>query len=607
MTEAFSSEQQRYLEGFTSGLLIARRQHESSSLPAPGGGSNGTESAEGNPDGPARAAQARLLASGGRLTAEEQAKRERHPLDRWNELVQRARAGRFPAGIEVFLTKYYGLFHVAPAEDAFMCRLRLPNGLLTASQVEGIARLTEEYALGHADITTRANLQIRGIGASAGVDVVMRLQELGIITRGAGADNVRNVTGSATAGIDPEELIDTRPYARAMHQAVLNSRALYNLPRKFNIAFEGGGAIATLEETNDIAFTAVRVPEEPALPDGIGFRIAFGGITGHGDLATQSPCVCAPDQAIEVATAALEVFIAEGDRGDRKRARLKYLLDRWGHERFIAAVEERLGRPLLRLAFPPAGPVAAAARLRAAHVGVHRQRQPGLCWVGILPPGGRLWADQLREIAALARRYAGDAHGEADIRLTVWQSLLIANVPEAATADLCAALAACGLPTQAGPVRAGMVACTGSRGCRFAAADTKGMAARIIEQVEARALPLDTPVNIHVTGCHHSCAQHYIGDIGLIACRIVDAATDEDGPGFDVVLGGGHGGDARIGAVWRRQVPEVEIPELVADLLTGYLQARSGPGEDFRHCILRVSGDDLLQAAARRRSEEPVA
>ncbi len=614
MSEAFTSEQQRYIEGFTSGLTIAqwrRGLHAggvvSTLLSAGGSPASAAPAEEGNPDALARAAQARTLVNGRQLTPEEHAKRERHPLDRWDELTQRAQAGRFPTGIDVFLSKYHGLFHVAPAENAFMCRLRLPNGLLTASQLDGIAAIAEDCAEGHADITTRANLQIRGIGAREGVEVVTRLQEIGIITRGSGADNARNVTGSATAGIDPAELIDTRPYARAMHHAILNSRALYNLPRKFNIAFDGGGTIATLEETNDIAFTAVAILGEPSLPDGIGFRIAFGGITGHGDLATPTACVCAPQEAVAVATAALEIFIAEGDRGDRKRARLKYLLDRWGHDRFLAAIEERLGRRLLR---PPAAAIAACqgtGHTRLAHVGVHRQRQPGLCWVGILPPGGRLRSDQLRAVAELARAHAGGPRGEGDIRLTVWQSLLIANVPEGETASLCAALESLGLPTRAGPVRAGMVACTGSRGCRFAAADTKGMAARIIDYTEAHGLRLDSPVNIHVTGCHHSCAQHYIGDIGLIACRVIDPETDEDLPGFDVVLGGGHGRAARIGSVWRRQIPEAELPALITQLLVGYLKARNGPDDSFRDCVLRLGGDALLAAATVAQVEEVMA
>jgi len=597
MAEAFSDDQRHYIEGFTSGLAITRWRQRLEHGGAPPPAAPAPEDPASHPDAMARTSQARLLATGGRLTAEEQAKRERHPLDRWAELTERARAGRLPSGVDTFVTKYFGLFNVAPAEDAFMCRLRLPNGLLTAHQLEGIAAIAQDCAAGHADITTRANLQLRGIPATLGPEVVMRLQELGILTRGSGADNVRNITGSATAGIDPGEILDTRPFARAIHHAILSTRALYNLPRKFNIAFDGGGSIGTLEETNDIAFSAVRVTDEPGLPDGIGFAIAFGGITGHGDFARATACVCAPEDAVAVAVAAIEVFSEAGDRSDRKRARLKYLLDAWGHERFLAALEERLGRPLPR---PDPARVQGPARSdggRIAHVGVHPQRQPGLAWVGVLPPGGRLQAAQLRGLAAAARRHAADERGQTDVRLTVWQSLIIANVPLSACATLCAELDALGLPTQAGPVRAGMVACTGSRGCRFAAADTKATAADIIDHVEALGIPLDVPINVHVTGCHHSCAQHFIGDIGLIACRILDPLTDEDTPGFDIVIGGGHGVGARIGEAMRSRVPVADIPAVVARLIEGYLAHRAGPDEDFSACARRVGGDALYNRA----------
>ncbi len=153
-----------------------------------------------------------------------------------------ARDDQYPKGVDVFRWKFHGLFYVAPAQDSFMCRLRIPNGILNAWQFRGIADLAERYGGGYAHITTRANLQIREIEAAHGVAVLEELSALGLTGRGAGADNIRNVTGSPTAGIDPGELLDTRPYAREWHYHILNDRSLYGLPRKFNVAFDGGGA-----------------------------------------------------------------------------------------------------------------------------------------------------------------------------------------------------------------------------------------------------------------------------------------------------------------------------------------------------------------------------
>ncbi|HYY16491.1 MAG TPA: NirA family protein, partial [Gammaproteobacteria bacterium] len=253
--QGFSDVQKRYLEGFTSGLQIAQRMR---GLPAPAASAQPLStgpSGETAPAGPEVIhfeAQNRFTAEGKKLVAEEKAKRERHPLDRWDELLKRAEAGEFPKGTDIFCTKFFGLFYVAPAQDSYMCRLRLPNGILNTYQLRGIADLAERYAGSYSHVTTRANLQIREIKAQDGPSVLMGLYEFGIINRGAGADNIRNITGSPTAGIDSQELIDTRPLARELHYYILNHREFYGLPRKFNIAFDGGGTIGVLEDTNDI-------------------------------------------------------------------------------------------------------------------------------------------------------------------------------------------------------------------------------------------------------------------------------------------------------------------------------------------------------------------
>ena len=228
--EGFSAEQQEYLEGFISGVSARR-------------------GALGQPDSP--------IAAGGKLVPEEAAKRKGHPLDRWDAIAALATEDKFPRGTDVFLTNYHGLFYVAPAQGSFMCRLRITAGLLSATQLVGVAAIAEELGGGYADITTRAKLQIREIPARHAPELLMGLADLGVTSRGAGADNVRNITASPTAGTDPQELIDTRPHARALHRFILDHRELYGLPRKFNIAYDGGGRVQVLEDTNEIAFTAV--------------------------------------------------------------------------------------------------------------------------------------------------------------------------------------------------------------------------------------------------------------------------------------------------------------------------------------------------------------
>ena len=251
MTE-FDDQQKQWLQGFVSGLEARKAADKLANRSA-------AAAAPSNLDALQTAAQDRALAAGGKLVAEETAKRQRHPLDRMDEVSGRAKAGQFPKGMDVFLTKYQGLFYVAPAQDSFMCRLRIPNGILSAWQFRGLADAADSFGGGYADVTTRANLQIREIGAAHAVDLLNAVQALGLTARGSGADNIRNITGSPTAGIDPQELIDTRPLCSAMHHYILNHREMYGLPRKFNIAFDGGGRVPTLEDTNDIGFVACQV------------------------------------------------------------------------------------------------------------------------------------------------------------------------------------------------------------------------------------------------------------------------------------------------------------------------------------------------------------
>ena len=543
MTDQFSSEQQEYLKGFMSGVEARR-----GALSPHGAAMAG--SVPPDPTDLQRVAQDRTIADGGKLTPEEEAKRVRHPLDRTDEIARLAAENRFPKGTDVLLTKFHGLFYVAPAQDSFMCRLRMPGGILTAVQFAGVADLADECGGGFVDITTRANLQVREIPAGAAPGVLHRLADLGLTSRGSGADNVRNVTGSPTAGIDPQELIDTLPQARAIHYHILDHRELFGLPRKFNIAFDGGGRVPVLEDTNDIAFHAVQ------LPDGVFYALALGGITGHRDFARPSDVVVAPADTTAVCDAILRVFIEHGDRTSRKTSRLKYLLDRWGHDRFLAEVEAKLGRPLRRETNFPPRPV----QEKHGHIGVHHQSQPGLHYVGVTCAVGRLTSDQARGVARLASRY-----GSGTVRLTVWQNLLISDVPEDDMPAVLDGLAALGLGWDASLIRGGLVACTGNAGCKFAASDTKRHAAELADFLDAR-ITVATPINIHVTGCHHSCAQHLIADIGLLGAR-VPVGEDDTVEGYDLHVGGGAGPEQRIGRLIRPAVAFDDLPPIVLQLL----------------------------------------
>jgi ferredoxin-nitrite reductase len=565
MAGDFTSEQKRYLEGFTAGLQIARA--------ARGGEASPATAEPVGPDVIHIKAQDRTVKAGGKLCNEEKFKREQHPFDAYERLKEQAAKNEAPKAPDNFRWRYYGLFYCAPAQSAYMCRLRIANGILNHWQLDGLASLADRYAHGYAHITTRANIQMREIEPKDAVAMVEGIQDLGLCSRGSGADNIRNVTGSPTAGIDRQELIDTRPYAREWHFHILNERALYGLPRKFNVAFDGGGIIPVLEDTNDIGFQALDVKDGFGVAPGVWFRLMLGGITGHHDFARETGVIVTPEDATKVADAVVRVFIERGDRTNRNKARLKYVIDALGLDKVVALAEEKLGRKLTRV--PPEALAPRPAFDRSAHIGVHAQAQDGLNWIGVVLPVGRLTADQMRGLAGIARSL-----GDGDVRLTVWQNLLISGVPTGRIRDAISGIEALGLSTSASSVRAGLVACTGNVGCRFAASDTKRHAEEIARWCEAR-VTLDSPVNIHLTGCHHSCAQHYIGDIGLIACKV---ATSDDGDtveGYHLHVGGGFGPQAGLAREVIRDVKAEEAPALVEHLLKSYLAHRASAEETF--------------------------
>ena len=571
----FTAEQRRYLEGFASGVLVGRQARNNGQAVNIAGGPPAAK-AEPEPVGPDAAAlkaQDRTLREGKKLADQEKFKRELHPFDGYEKLKAQAAHNEAPKPPDNFRWRFYGLFYVAPAQNSYMCRLRLPNGILKHWQFAGLADLAERYGGGYSHVTTRANLQIREIEPKNAVAMVEAIQDLGLCSRGSGADNIRNVTGSPSAGIDAQELIDTRPYARDWHFHILNDRSLYGLPRKFNVGFDGGGVIPVLEDTNDIGFQAVTVKDGFGVEAGVWFRLLLGGITGHRDFGRETGVIVKPGDATKVADAVVRAFIDHGDRTDRTKARLKYVLDRLGLEKFLALMEETLGEKLTRVS-----PDALEPRPvfdRAAHIGVHAQKQSGLNWIGLVLPVGKLTAEQMRGIAKIARDL-----GDGDIRLTVWQNLLISGVPEEKVALAEAAIAALGLSTKATSIRAGLVACTGNVGCKFAASDTKTHAEEIARWCESR-IALDSPINIHLTGCHHSCAQHYIGDIGLLACRVATSEEGDTVEGYHLLVGGGFGPEAVLAREIYKDVKAEDAPKTVERMLKSYLAHRGAPEETF--------------------------
>jgi len=537
-----------------------------------------------------------------KLAGEEKLKRESHPFDSLSRVREQAKQNAAPEKDDVFRFKWNGLFWLAPVHEGYMCRLRIPGGQVSSAQVRELASIADDIASGYLQITTRNNFQVRVIQPKDTPELLRRIQDCGLHSRGSGADNMRNFTATPTAGFDPHELIDVMPHVKDLAHYIINHHEFYDLPRKFNVSYDGGGIVPVAEDTNDIGLRAVKLkapaeghPRRGEVEPGVWFRLLLGGVTGHGEFAEDCGAICRPEDATDVVAALTRVFIRHGNRGNRGKARMVYLVKEWGFEKYLSEAEELLGWKLPR--FSPANE--SDAELIEPHekpdvphpqVGVHPQKQEGYSYLGVSVPVGILQTDQARAVAEVAEEF-----GAGEVRLTIFQNLIIPHVPNDRVEAALGRLGEAGLSCRASLVRGGVAACTGNQYCKYSSSDTKTHAMQVVEYVEDR-LELDQPLNIHVTGCPHSCAQHYIGDIGLLGCKVRREEGEDPVEGYHVFVGGGFGPDRkRLGRQLFQSVPAgPELLERIRALLVAYL-ARREPGESFldfstRHEIEALEG-----------------
>jgi ferredoxin-nitrite reductase len=554
------------------------------------------EPAPAHPDRAMWDAQNRFLKAGQRLAPEERAKRRQPPNELWGRMLELARERRFPQGDEVFLYKFHGLFYVSPAEEAFMCRLRFAGGRVLAHQLRGVADLAERFGRPELQLTTRSNLQLRGIQADTALDVLAGLLELGILNRGSGGDAVRNVGATATSGFDRRELIETLPLARQAQQRISSDRSLQALPRKFTLAFDGGGSVSALAEACDLGFRAVRVPPGEAAAPGVYFRLLLGGATSHGRYARDAGILVAPSQCLDVLEQVLHLYVEHGDRTNRRRARLAYLLETWGMPRFVAELQARLRRREPSRAAPAQGPLDRSPELPLAelplgrcelparpdpfgHVGFHNQRPRGTSYVGVVLDSARLTIARARGLARIA-----DEQGCGELRLTPHQNVLIPGLKDTQLHKVKEALEKLGVAWTASAFRSRLVACTGSPGCQFAKGDVKGRGEGLARQLEQQT-KLEQPLSIRISGCHHACARHTTADIGLMATR--DPAALDGAEFYQLWLGGELSDTVHFGRQYATSVPFAEVSRVVQEVVDAYV-ARRREGETFREFVGRT-------------------
>ncbi|CAL9167127.1 unnamed protein product [Musa hybrid cultivar] len=463
--------------------------------------------------------------------------------------------------------KWLGLFHRRKHQyGRFMMRLKLPNGVTTSEQTRYLASVVEGYGEdGCADVTTRQNWQIRGVTLPDVPAIMQGLGRVGLTSLQSGMDNVRNPVGNPLAGIDPHEIVDTRPYTNLLSAFVTaNSRgnpAVTNLPRKWNVCVVGSHDLYEHPHINDLAYM-------PAMKDGrFGFNLLVGGFFSPKRCAEAVPLDAwvPSDDVIAVCKAILEAYRDLGTRGNRQKTRMMWLIDELGIEAFRSEVERRMPQELLERA--SAEELVQKEWERRDYLGVHPQKQPGLSFVGLHIPVGRVQASDMFELARLA-----DEYGSGELRLTVEQNVIIPNVDDARVeALLDEPLLKERFSPEPSLLMKGLVACTGNQFCGQAIIETKARAMQVTEEVEKR-VSLGRPVRMHWTGCPNSCGQVQVADIGFMGCMTRDA-EGKVCEGADIYLGGRIGSDSHLGDLHKKAVPCKDLVPVVVDILVEHFGA----------------------------------
>ena len=485
------------------------------------------------------------------LSKIEQAKADRCGLELEPELEQLSKEGwqKLDEADLVIRLKWLGIFFRPVTPGRFMLRLRLPNGVITSEQLALLADAVDLCGSeGSADITTRQNLQLRGLLLEDISPLLLKLKAVSLTSRQSGHDNPRNITGNPLAGIDPEELINTKPLVDAIEAQLLGPAGPRNLPRKFNVAV--GGANDSFLLHNDLAFL-------PSYWQGeIGFTVFVGGFFSaqRNALAIPLGIWLRPDQLPGFSLALLLHYQAHGNRVSRGKSRLLYLVEELGLESYrqqlIAAFAEPVilhdGSHLVNK--PP-----------RSCLGVHSQAQAGLHWLGLHVPMGRLDAETMAQLACLANTY-----GNAELRFTEAQNVLITNVSSENLVPLLAEPLLQRLRPDPGMFHAEAVSCTGSRYCSFALFQTKSTAQTVLEQLEQR-LELPHVLRSHWTGCPNACGQPYMGDLGFMGTKI--RYNGEMVEAVKIFIGANLGADPKLADLLHKGVPISGLVDVLEPLL----------------------------------------
>jgi ferredoxin-nitrite reductase len=482
-------------------------------------------------------------------------KAEKDGLDIEDSIAQYAELGWEAISEEdIQRLKWYGVFLRNPTPGFFMVRVRIPGGRTTTEQIRTLAHLAKTYGNGLLDLTTRQQFQLRQLRIAHVPEVFRQMKEAGLTSLQTGMDNVRNIMTCPVSGLTAQEQFDATDMVARLTQEFTGNRTYSNLPRKFNMAITGCLDNCLHLETQDLAL----VPATMAGPDGLimGFNILAGGKLGSGGyrIATPLDVFVPPMEVVAVTGAIVRVFRDHGCRDSRTTARLAFLLDEWGEERFRQEVQREVGWELAR------GGIDARKMSVNEHMGIYRQKETGLNYIGLKIPVGRIHADDLMEIAALAETY-----GTGEIRLAANQAMIIPNVNDRSLGDLTEESLLKRFLYNPTPVQKGLVSCVGNDYCNLAVIETKSRAVETAKRVESMIGTDMKPITMHWSGCPAACGNHLVADVGLLGKKI--KVQGEVIEAVDVFVGGRSGPNPKPAIKLLEDVPCHTLPEVLSGIL----------------------------------------
>ncbi len=483
--------------------------------------------------------------------------------------------------------RWFGIYQHLPNLCHFMLRIRIPNGLVTGTQLREIADIVAQYANGFADITTRQCFQLHWLTIEALAEILPRLERVGLVTKFACGDTPRNVVGCPLAGHLAAEVIDASATAQVVNQMFLDGNTEFsNLPRKFKNAIAGCHLHCHQPQINDIGMFGVKRINPHTGREERGYGVTVGGGLSSQPFIGQSLRVfIKPEQVPDVCRGIAHIFRDYGYREKRTRARMKYLVSDWGWEKFRNYLETDIGFELEhddRITAPEFAP-------HTDHLGSGLQKEPGLSYIGVPIECGRISSQQLHAAAELSNHFA--ARGLSQLALSNKQNLLFLNIPTPSVEAMIQELDAAGLPPHAPLWRTNLLSCTGTQFCNLAIVETKERARSIVKYLETH-LTIDTPIMVSVTGCPNSCSQYQIADIGLmgVVCNFRGQRGTE---AYQIVLGGGLGADAAFARVALKKVPADYVHKSIRQIVEAYKVHRVDADETFRQFVQRTALEQL--------------